>query len=176
MNYKFRGYTTKGARVEGSLVQTTHFIKHREKQHTKNWIVVSSFGNGGWFNIYERHYVRAETLGRISNAKDLNGVFIAEHDQIKVTLLSGSEIIGTVVDRFGSLTINRKSILLNYSSIEEMACCGYVSSVEIIGNKVDDELKANGKKVYRSTMELFRSEFKDWSVKREEKPRGNNAN
>ena len=59
---KFRGLNTKGKWVYGSLVETTSFIKHRPKQHTKTWIVESSFGNGGWFNIQRRQYVKPDSV------------------------------------------------------------------------------------------------------------------
>jgi len=61
---KYRGLTTKGNWVYGSLVETTNFIKHKPKQHTKTWIIESSFGNGGWFCIQRRHYVKPESVER----------------------------------------------------------------------------------------------------------------
>ena len=39
---KFRGVTTKGEMVFGSLVVTNAFVPHMPKQHTKTWIVESS--------------------------------------------------------------------------------------------------------------------------------------
>lgn len=61
---KFRGLNTRGEWVYGSLVTTTHGIPHMPKTHTKTWIVESAFGNGGWFNITRKQYVKPETVGQ----------------------------------------------------------------------------------------------------------------
>jgi len=58
----FRGKNMNGDYVEGSLIITNMYIKHRPKQHTKHWIVTSSFGNGGWFNIIRREYVLEDSI------------------------------------------------------------------------------------------------------------------
>ena len=63
----FRGVNIKGELVIGSLVVTNSFIKHLSKSHTKTWIVESSFGNGGWFNIMKRQYVKPETVEQLVN-------------------------------------------------------------------------------------------------------------
>jgi hypothetical protein len=62
MEILFRGKNMKGEWVEGSLVTTTSFIKQRPQQHTKHWIVQSAFGNGGWFCVQRRQYVKTDTL------------------------------------------------------------------------------------------------------------------
>ena len=62
MRFMFKGQTTKGDWAYGSLVETTDFIKNKPKSHTKTWIVKSSFGNGGWFNIQKKVYVKPETV------------------------------------------------------------------------------------------------------------------
>ena len=80
---KFRGLTTKEDWVIGSLVVTNSFIKHMPKQHSKNWIVTSSFGNGGWFNIRGRTYVKEKTVGQFTGKKDKDGIDIFQDDLIQ---------------------------------------------------------------------------------------------
>jgi hypothetical protein len=63
----FRGTTKKGNVISGSLVITNSFIKHMPNTHTKTWIVVSAFGNGGWFNVLLREYVLPETVEQLVN-------------------------------------------------------------------------------------------------------------
>ena len=72
MEILFRGKNTKGKWVIGSLVTTTRYIKHKPKQHTKHWIISSSFGNGGWFNVIQRSYVLADTIEELFGY-DING-------------------------------------------------------------------------------------------------------
>lgn len=67
----FRGLNTKGNLVVGSLVVTNCFVKHLPHSHTKTWIIESSFGNGGWFNVLKRQYVKPDTVEQLIN-KELN--------------------------------------------------------------------------------------------------------
>ena len=62
MEIIFRGKNTKDEWVEGSLVTTNRFIRHKPKNHSKHWIVETSFGNGGWFNVQGKQYVKSDTL------------------------------------------------------------------------------------------------------------------
>ena len=43
------------------------FIKHRPQTHTKTWIIESAFGNGWWFNVMKRQYVKPETVEQLIN-------------------------------------------------------------------------------------------------------------
>ena len=70
---KFKGLTTKGEWIYGSLVNTTAWVKHLPRQHTKTWIIESSFGNGGWFNILRKQYVFPATVGQFTGQLDKNG-------------------------------------------------------------------------------------------------------
>lgn len=67
----FRGLNTKGNLVVGSLVITNCFIKHLPNSHTRTWIIESSFGNGGWFNVLKKQYVKPESVEQLVN-KELN--------------------------------------------------------------------------------------------------------
>jgi len=82
-DYEYRGLNTKGEWVYGSLVVTTtglNMPKAKRGQHTKTWIVQSAFGNGGWFNIMQRQYVRPKTVGEYIGRKDRKGKMIYEGD------------------------------------------------------------------------------------------------
>ena len=75
MEIIFRGKGTDDKWYEGSLVTTTSFLIHKPKCHTKHWIIMSSFGNGGWFNIRRRRYVKEDTIEELYKT-DFNGVKI----------------------------------------------------------------------------------------------------
>lgn len=77
---EFRGLATNGEFVYGSLVNNCAGLPNGVGQNTKTWIVTSAFGNGGWFNIRGRQYVRPETVGQFTGRLDCNGVKIFEGD------------------------------------------------------------------------------------------------
>lgn len=91
IRYEFRGLPVKGDWVYGSLVETTHGIKHMPHQHTKFWIVTTAFGNGGWFNINKRTYVKPNTVGQFIEAFDMDGTKVFEGD-----ILSHESVINCV--------------------------------------------------------------------------------
>jgi len=68
----FRGKNTKDEWVEGSLVVTNNFIRNKPKQHTKYWIIQSAFGNGGWFCIQKKQYVKSDSIEQLKEY-DKNG-------------------------------------------------------------------------------------------------------
>lgn len=76
---KCRGLNTKGEWVYGSLVNTTHGIATMPHTRTKTWIVESAFGNGGWFNVTRKQYVKPETVGQFTG-KYFGGDEIYEGD------------------------------------------------------------------------------------------------
>ena len=81
---KFRGICKTGKRkgqfIYGSLVKTNNFIKLMARLHSKYWIVESSFGNGGWFNIIKREWVVDDSVGQFTGLTDMNGIEIYEGD------------------------------------------------------------------------------------------------
>lgn len=77
---KCRGLNTKGEWVYGSLINTTHGIAKMPHTRTKTWIVESAFGNGGWFNVTRKQYVKPETVGQFTGAYDEQGEEIWEGD------------------------------------------------------------------------------------------------
>ncbi|MCT7648940.1 YopX family protein [Aliarcobacter butzleri] len=78
----FKGLSTKDKWVYGSLVITTHGIKHMPNTHTKTWIIETSFGNGGWFSIAKKQYVKPETVSEYTNLDDKENNKIFENDII----------------------------------------------------------------------------------------------
>jgi len=81
---EFRGLNTKKKWVYGSLVRTTTGLKHKQAQHTETWIVESAFGNGGWFNVLKRQYVKPETVCQYSGLNSKDGVKIYDGDIVYI--------------------------------------------------------------------------------------------
>ena len=125
MKYKFRGKTKGGEWVYGSLVETTDFIK----AHTRTWIVTRSFGNGGWFNIRSRYYVKPETVGMMVGF-DSEGEEVYEGDVIKCEL---DEVINPWVIGNDGCNAYVWNGINSVRSFEE------VGHFEVIGNIFDDE-------------------------------------
>lgn len=110
-DYEYRGLNTKGEWVFGSLVITTTGLKHLEKQHTKTWIVESAFGNGGWFNVTKRQYVKPKTVGEYIGRKDRKGKKIYEGDILVLDIEKPQYFVVQYEDnmfvlRSGSIVLN----------------------------------------------------------------------
>lgn len=80
---EFRGLTVNGDFVYGSLVNNCVGLPNGIGQNTKTWIVTSAFGNGGWFNIRGRQYVKPETVGQFTGLHDCKGVKIYDGDIVQ---------------------------------------------------------------------------------------------
>ena len=86
----YRGLNMKGKWIFGSLVTTT-------MGNTKTWIVQSARGNGGWFNVIRREYVKPETVGQFTGIHDKNNIRIYEGDNAKFeNSFSKSPFVGRI--------------------------------------------------------------------------------
>ena len=132
---KFRGLNTKGKWVYGSLVITTHGVGKMPKQRTKTWIVESAFGNGGWFNVTQRQYVRPDSVGQYLGRMDKNGIEIYESDVINDHIGIGIvEYIEEVCAfRVNYIESDRAKWFIDYT------LSGEKESIEIIGNRHENK-------------------------------------
>ncbi len=126
--------------VYGSLVETNRFVRSMPKQHTRFWVVVNSFGNGGWFNVCSRFHVKTKTVGQFTGLKDKNGKNkVFESDKVKYNYWiqtsqdpdsAGAQYsgVGIVVFIEGSFMVEdiktKKTIPLQYQDL----------CVEVVGN------------------------------------------
>lgn len=98
---EFRGLATNGEFVYGSLVNNCAGLPNGVGQNTKTWIVTSAFGNGGWFNIRCRQYVRPETVGQFTGLLDCKGAKIFEGDRVSFFDTDDDEFMMCGVIKFG---------------------------------------------------------------------------
>lgn len=87
---KYRGVTKSGEAIYGSLVETTHFLNDKPKQHTKTWIVQTSFGNGGWFMVQKRQYVLPGSVSKFTTLYDYGGNELYTND---IIMYDGEEYV-----------------------------------------------------------------------------------
>lgn len=131
---KFRGLNTSNKWVYGSLVTTTVGIKQKPKQHTKTWIIESSFGNGGWFNVIKRQYVKPETVSQYTGLLDKQGVDIYEGDIINIRKVNYIVIYNSEEGRY--------ELYDNIDDVYKKICSRTDSHLyEIIGNKYENNEK-----------------------------------
>lgn len=69
----YRGLNMNGEWKYGSLIHTT-------MGNTKTWIATSARGNGGWFNLMGRYYVKPKTVGQFTGRHDIKNVPVFEGD------------------------------------------------------------------------------------------------
>lgn len=114
----FRGIGMNGRWYYGSLIHTT-------MGNTKTWISWSARGNGGWFNLISRAYVKPKTVGQFTGRFDKNDVPVFEGDIVKGKSYRGHEFVGVVGFRDCSFII--KNDIASYY-------CWTDYEVEVIGN------------------------------------------
>jgi hypothetical protein len=72
----FRGLDMNGQWRYGSLIYTT-------TGNTKTWLGISARGNGGWFNLIQRAYVKPNTVGQFTGRYDEKGTPVYEGDYLR---------------------------------------------------------------------------------------------
>ncbi len=142
---KFKGLNTKNQWIYGSLVITTSWLKSKPKQHTKTWIIESSFGNGGWFNIRKRQYVLPKTVCQFTGLNDKNGKPIYEGDIVFQDL--GHEKINNTFNVIfqDGIFVTDKIVYLGNNISAKMSIGSFNRNLEfeVIGNIHNKENNAN---------------------------------
>jgi hypothetical protein len=120
----YRGMDMNGEWRYGSLIYTTI-------GNTKTWLGISARGNGGWFNLIQRVYVKPDTVGQFTGRCDKNGTPIFEGDYVKCfdTL--------NEVNFEGYVDFNNCSFAIRSHAVAHYRWMDY--EVEVIGNIHENE-------------------------------------
>lgn len=118
----YRGKGMDGEWYFGSLIHTT-------LGNTKTWISWSARGNGGWFNLMSRVYVKPDTVGQFIGRTDKKGNPIFEGDILRCY----DKLDGIVFD--GYVEYGNCSFRINSGFITHYRWMDY--EVEVLGNIYD---------------------------------------
>lgn len=130
---KFRGKTTKGEWIYGSLINNCEGIKHKPQTNTKTWIVESAFGNGGWFNIRKRSYVKPDSVGQFTGYYDDHMNEIYEGDIVGAWICD-CFIEMSVIFMDGRFTVNCEHSCTT-RNLDDFDCLLVVGNTYDIGRK-----------------------------------------